>query len=680
MAIPFTGGYRLRITKQELVKAQDFCQDSIKKTGRYPGRVALAQALDIPETRARKIIDRIGDSLTPEATQIEVFKLRKALRQKEAELKEALENQVIGESFERFIEKIGNIKANPPKWMVAAPPKSSKIARPSAFFSDAHWDEVVNPEEIEWMNGYDREIALSRTERFFRNTIRLGRDYLKGLDFDGIVMPVGGDLFSGSIHEELNETNEDTLYGSFVAYIDPMVAGIRLFAEEFGRVYVPCVVGNHPRRTKKPRHKKSVRDNLEWLFYKILQRELAGDKRVDIAVSESHDIDWSIWGTRYRMTHGDQFRGGSGIAGALCMDPGTKILLSNLDYVDLGDVKPGDALVGFEEQAEPGKRRSFEESTVEEIERNTLECVEIETDDGQKTICSLEHPFLTRSSTAHSWSRAENLHVGSRILSLGPVWSRRSDYESGYLAGILDGEGHIEVGANNARIGFAKQNNACLDTSLAILGRLGIPYTSSISSSSVAKGFEAVHQVRLFGGLGKSTYNILRLLGEISPKRLLAEKGRQVWDGRSVQICMETKVVGIRYLGHREVVSMKTSTATFVGNGLLTHNSPLMLGDARKKKRSQAAGRPYDYLLAGHWHQYFPRVKGMIVNSSLKGYDEYAYDGNFDFEKPSQSFWLTDPEDGVTIMAPIHVQGKDEWWIKAAKENKRPEWLSERVA
>jgi hypothetical protein len=54
----------------------------------------------------------------------------------------------------------------------------------------------------------------------------------------------------------------------------------------------------------------------------------------------------------------------------------------------------------------------------------------------------------------------------------------------------------------------------------------------------------------------------------------------------------------------------------------------------------------------------------MIVNGSIKGYDEYAYNGNFDFEKPQQAYWITDPQDGITISAPIHVQGKDEWWIK----------------
>src|ERR1700728_1840410 len=87
-----------------------------------------------------------------------------------------------------------------------------------------------------------------------------------------------------------------------------------------------------------------------------------------------------------------------------------------------------------------------------------------------------------------------------------------------------------------------------------------------------------------------------------------------------------------------------------------------MIGDARKRKRSQAAKKPYDYLVMGHWHQRAD-FKGIIVNGSLKGVDEYSYDSNFDLEPPEQSFWITDPKHGKTIVAPIHVLGKNEPWM-----------------
>lgn len=409
-----------RITATELNRARDVLQGEIRQSGRYPGRDRLAELLDIPVTRARKLLDRLTPELSVEPDQQKLFKLQRENAQLRKDLREQLEKNILEESLERFLSRASTISADPPDWVVKPPAKKAKIAVPTAFFSDPHWDEVVNPAEIEWMNGYNRQIALERTERFFKNTVRVGRDFLKGLDFDGIVLPLGGDLFSGQIHDELNETNEGPILDSMLVYLNPMTAGIKLLLGEYGRVLVVCVRGNHARMHKKPRAKGATRNNFEWFFYHLLAREFEGDKRVTFIIPDAADADWSIWGTRYRMTHGDQFRGGNGIAGAL---------------------------------------------------------------------------------------------------------------------------------------------------------------------------------------------------------------------------------------------------------------SPLMLGDARKKKRSQAAGRPYDYLIVGHWHQYFPRVKGMVVNGSLKGYDEYSYQSNFDFERPQQAFWLTDPEDGMTIMAPIHVMGKDEPWMKRREQN-CPEWIA----
>jgi hypothetical protein len=82
--------------------------------------------------------------------------------------------------------------------------------------------------------------------------------------------------------------------------------------------------------------------------------------------------------------------------------------------------------------------------------------------------------------------------------------------------------------------------------------------------------------------------------------------------------------------------------------------SPLMLGDARKRQREAAVKRNYDYLVMGHWHQ-LAFVRGMIINGSLKGYCEYSFISNFQFEPPRQAFWITDARHGVTITAPIHV-------------------------
>jgi hypothetical protein len=90
------------------------------------------------------------------------------------------------------------------------------------------------------------------------------------------------------------------------------------------------------------------------------------------------------------------------------------------------------------------------------------------------------------------------------------------------------------------------------------------------------------------------------------------------------------------------------------GSGIAGAMSPLLLGSHRKTRRAMASGRPYDVMVIGHFHQYLT-LPGVIVGGTLKGTDEYAYLGNFGYEPPQQAFWVTTPEHGVTISAPVHV-------------------------
>ncbi len=225
--------------------------------------------------------------------------------------------RVTDHRYEKFIADIASRPVIVPEWTQPTESKGKMLVVPTAFMSDTHFDEVVDPAQINGANAYNRKIAESRLKEFFLSTIKLGHQYFSGLTYPGIVIPLGGDMFSGNIHDELLHTNEATICESILHWIGPMVSGLQLAAEAYGRVYVPGVVGNHPRTTKKPVHKDRVRDNFDWLFYQLLARELSGDKRITFHISDAPDFGYSIFDTRYCLTHGDQFKGGSGISGLL---------------------------------------------------------------------------------------------------------------------------------------------------------------------------------------------------------------------------------------------------------------------------------------------------------------------------------------------------------------------------
>jgi hypothetical protein len=90
------------------------------------------------------------------------------------------------------------------------------------------------------------------------------------------------------------------------------------------------------------------------------------------------------------------------------------------------------------------------------------------------------------------------------------------------------------------------------------------------------------------------------------------------------------------------------------GDGMIGMLGPVTRGDHKKRSRNAQINMEYDTLLMGHWHQYHHSER-LIVNGSLKGYDEYAYNSNFSFELPQQALWLTHPKYGVTYRMPVQL-------------------------
>jgi hypothetical protein len=100
---------------------------------------------------------------------------------------------------------------------------------------------------------------------------------------------------------------------------EQLIGLIRDLADTFGKVFVPCVPGNHGRNTIKPRAKNRVYDSYEWLIYCHIERYFKNDDRVHVYVPNEVDAHFAIYGHRFMLTHGDTLgvKGGDGIIGAL---------------------------------------------------------------------------------------------------------------------------------------------------------------------------------------------------------------------------------------------------------------------------------------------------------------------------------------------------------------------------
>lgn len=289
-------------------------------------------------------------------------RLRERIRDQAHELDELRE-------FVGFYSTAREVAIDPPTWMLGA-----QSARPHhgiivAQLTDLHFDEVVKPEEVMFLNAYNRHIAEVRFQRWAEKVIELPRRYFAGVALDGLFIPATGDIFSGDIHAELKESNEDHLLASLVHWMERMIAALELLEREYGDVTVGAVVGNHGRTTIKPVFKGRAHSNVEWLFWSVVRSRLADrGSKVRVIVSDSMDLNVPVYGRNHLLTHGDQYHGGTGISGAFApLMLGThrkgqrqavagfpmdlQVLGHFHQYLDLPGVIMGGSMKGYDEYA-----------------------------------------------------------------------------------------------------------------------------------------------------------------------------------------------------------------------------------------------------------------------------------------------------------------------------------------
>lgn len=216
------------------------------------------------------------------------------------------------------ILRVSHAKPPVPKWMVSNGGKSTKTPGvPTLLGSDWHWAEVIEAGQIGGVNAYSLTIAHRRARALIGNTIDILRNHMVNPNYPGIVFALGGDMVSGDIHEELSRTNETPIMPSVLDLMGVLIWCIETLADEFGAVFIPCVTGNHSRITMKPFAKGRNHLSFDWLLYQLLDRHFAKDSRITFLIPDGPDAQYKVYGHRYLLTHGDQFRGGDGLIGCL---------------------------------------------------------------------------------------------------------------------------------------------------------------------------------------------------------------------------------------------------------------------------------------------------------------------------------------------------------------------------
>jgi hypothetical protein len=239
------------------------------------------------------------------------------IRQLESSIAAQAKEDLSAEYIKKTIIKLNDSKVKVPSWTVKKPKKHTSAGIPTLFASDWHWGEIVDPNQINGVNEYNIAIAQDRAKAMIEKAVDLLKNHVAHSKYPGIVFVLGGDMVSGDIHEELVATNEMEIMPTVIDLFGVLTWCITTLADEFGQVFVPCVSGNHGRNTHKIRAKGRNFTSFDWLLYQFLAKRFESDKRVTFHIPDGSDAYYSIYGHKYLLTHGDQFRGGDGVIGAL---------------------------------------------------------------------------------------------------------------------------------------------------------------------------------------------------------------------------------------------------------------------------------------------------------------------------------------------------------------------------
>ena len=266
-----------------------------------------------------------------------------------------------------------------------------------------------------------------------------------------------------------------------------------------------------------------------------------------------------------------------------CVAPYTPVLTSDLRYKAIEDVQTGDSLVGFDEYPREGAYRHLRIGKVEAEATIKKPCSRLHLSDGTTVDCSNDHHWFASylENSTRRWIRTDELiATGERGPRGGQprsqnAWLSRvvdpsldswlSQYDQGWLAGILDGEGSLGQANDHGGIRLTVSQKPGLVLS-RIRGLLAEDHYTIFET--VQDGCVSLHTTDL--------KQITRLLGSLRPLRLLQKfQTLQALPGLSSGSAVQ--VVAREPLGTRWVASRQTETRTFLAKGLASHNTQMRL-------------------------------------------------------------------------------------------------------
>lgn len=285
-------------------RARDRCNAFPNHTQRFLNEeYTRAKALFPPEQQAEIRVSELREK----AKLREADRLYKAAIAENARLRQQLD----------VVQSLPEVA--PREVVIRASAKGSKREATAILqASDWHMEETTTLEKTNQLNEYDLKIAKLRADYFFRNSAKLVHKEAQNVSIKNVVLWLGGDFFTGSIHDDCIAVNALGPMDAVALVQDTLAGGVEYLTKELGKgvqLTVVCSVGNHSRTTKEQRIASEHENSLEWLAYGNLAREFRAHERVTFIRDRAYHTFVDVHGVVCRFHHGHWVRGGDNIGG-----------------------------------------------------------------------------------------------------------------------------------------------------------------------------------------------------------------------------------------------------------------------------------------------------------------------------------------------------------------------------
>jgi SpoVK/Ycf46/Vps4 family AAA+-type ATPase len=254
-----------------------------------------------------------------------------------------------------------------------------------------------------------------------------------------------------------------------------------------------------------------------------------------------------------------------------CPSPDHLILKSDLTWVRADSLTPGDELIAFDDEGDI-RFRTAKVNSCPVVDRP---CFRVTDTSGKSFVVSEKHPFLVKlGNRPHEWRVVEDLRPGNRIVSIGKPWTTDESREAGYMAGQYDGEGTLNFTYKAGfRVNWVQASGPVANNIEHLLEDRGfepVVYKKQPVGNGRFGPYKEKTSINVLGGRWES----LRLLGSIRPQCLLAHPNlREAWEGARLHTTEYVVVSKVEAIGMGPVVALDTTTKTFIGEGMLQHNT-----------------------------------------------------------------------------------------------------------